>query len=312
MARWAGAADLAGYLLTGRLVTDHTLAGRTMAYRLAGAFDPELLAEAGLRVDQLPEVTNDPVGARAGVRAGTPVLVAGHDHAVGAYACGVREPGDVADSLGTAEAVMTVTAGHPDPVGAARQGMSTVVTVGGRHRALIAGSPSCGAAIDWWLTHEHLDPTIFDRLGDDPTGILVLPYLAGRQAPDPDPAAHLRVIGRHPGHTRAELAQALLEGLCLHTRWMLEEQSRLAGAPPAVVRLFGGPVAANPAWVRIRAAVLPAPLRVVAEPEPVAIGAAMLACGATMTVPAPLFEPGGPDYDSMFAAFRSAVRKDPG
>jgi sugar (pentulose or hexulose) kinase len=63
MTRWAGAADLAGLLLTGRLATDHTLAGRTMAYRLPGAgepppagFDAALLAEAGLRPSQLPAV----------------------------------------------------------------------------------------------------------------------------------------------------------------------------------------------------------------------------------------------------------------
>ena len=36
MARWAGVADYVHLTLTGRLRTDHTLAGRTMAYRLPG------------------------------------------------------------------------------------------------------------------------------------------------------------------------------------------------------------------------------------------------------------------------------------
>lgn len=128
--RWAGVADLGCHLMTGRLATDHTLAGRSMAYRLPGAgealattFDAELLAEVGLHPRQLPDVVapgsvagvvSDPAFVASGLRHGTPVVVAGHDHQVGAYACGVREPGDVADSVGTAEAVMTVVSGVPE------------------------------------------------------------------------------------------------------------------------------------------------------------------------------------------------------
>ncbi|HEX5199161.1 MAG TPA: FGGY-family carbohydrate kinase [Actinoplanes sp.] len=333
MTRWAGAADLAGLLLTGRLATDHTLAGRTMAYRLPGpgeplpaGFDAGLLAEAGLCPAQLPAVmAPGEIAGRVrdrgwGLRAGTPVVIAGHDHPVGAFACGVRRPGEVADSLGTAEAVMTVVAGAPDPVEVGRAGMSTVITVGGRHRAVVAGSPSAGAAIDWWLTHENVDATIFDQAGFDqagfdqagpePTGILVLPYPAGRQAPDPDPGARLRVIGRRPEHTPAELARALLEGLCLHTRWMLAEQVRLSGTAPAVVHLLGGPIAANALWTRIRAAVLPAPIRVIAEPEAVAVGAAMRACGVETPLPGRPETPAEADYDAMFEQFVAAARKE--
>jgi len=340
MAAWTGVADLAGYLLTGRLTTDHTLAGRTMAYRLPrpggpvpAAFDADLLAEVGLRPAQLPAVVppdataapvRDPAFVACGLRAGTPVVVAGHDHAVGAYACGVRAPGDVANSIGTAEAVMSVVAGEPDPVAVGRAGMSTVVTVGGRYRAVIAGSSSAGSTVDWWLRHESGGSTadaLFTGVlacGDGPTGVIVLPYLAGRQAPEPDPGARLRVLGRGPAHGPTELAKAMLEGLCLQTRWMLAEQSRLAGhREPPTVYLFGAAVPANPAWVRIKAHVLPGSLRVVRAEEPVAAGAAILAAArAGLTDPdGPELEwrpgtavPGaGTDYDEPFARFVAAA-----
>ncbi|WP_149205330.1 FGGY family carbohydrate kinase [Actinotalea subterranea] len=128
MAYWAGAADLVALALTGELVTDHTLAGRTMAYRtpgagglgaggaspaMAGEFDADLLAAVGLTPGQLPRVAGPTelsghVGGagggrlpglpavgdhwadareafvRAGVSRRTPVVIAGHDHAVGA------------------------------------------------------------------------------------------------------------------------------------------------------------------------------------------------------------------------------------
>ncbi|MFD0823627.1 FGGY-family carbohydrate kinase, partial [Micromonospora zhanjiangensis] len=243
------------------------------------AFDADLLAEVGLRPEQLPTVTppdraaaevRDPDFVSCGLRAGTPVVMAGHDHAVGAYACGVQEPGDVADSLGTAEAVMSVVAGTPDPVEVGRAGMSSVVTIGGRHRAILAGSSSAGAVVDWWLRHEAdgtIAAALFDDVlaaGDRPTDLTVLPYLSGRQTPAPDPEARLRVLGRRPSHGRTELARAMLEGLCLQTRWMLTEQARLAGrTTPPTVTLLGGAVAANPAWVRVKAHVLPDRLRVV-------------------------------------------------
>jgi sugar (pentulose or hexulose) kinase len=332
MARWAGAADLAGRLLTGRLATDHTLAGRTMAYRLPshgsalpGGFDAELLGEVGLRPEQLPDVVTGGIAGRVsdpafGLSLGTPVVIAGHDHAVGAYAAGVRQPGDVADSLGTAEAIMSVVAVTPDPVEVARAGMSAVVTVGGIHRAVLAGSSTAGAVVRWWLEHEsggidadELFAQVLD-LDDRPTEVLVLPYLSGRQAPDPDPSARLRIIGRSD-QSPAYLARAMLEGLCLHARWIAREQFRLAGLVAPPVTVFGRPVVANPAWMRVKAQVMPWPLRLVTESEAVAAGAALLAAErAGLVSPAPALEqrpaptPGGADYDESFARFVAAAQ----
>lgn len=339
MAAWAGAADLVCLLLTGRLATDHTLAGRTMAYRLPpagapmpGTFDADLLAEVGLCPDQLPDVV--PPGhlagrvtdASFGLPVGTPVVVAGHDHAVGAFASGVREPGDIADSLGTAEAVMSVVNGFPDPVEVAKAGMSTVMTAGGQHRAILAGSSSAGATVAWWLDHEagELAPEeLFERIlkpGDGPSDVIVLPYLFGRQTPNPDPAAKLRVIGRGPHHTPVQLARAMLEGLCLQTRWMLHEQARLWEPDVApTVTVLGG--AANPAWTRIKAHVLPWPLQLVTAAEPVAAGAALLAAVSGVHFgPVPTLDrqpiPSAPgarvDYDEAFARFVEAATEPHG
>jgi sugar (pentulose or hexulose) kinase len=346
MSAWAGVADLAGLLLTGRLVTDHTLAGRTMAYRLPGAgepvpegFDPDLLAEVGLRPKQLPDVA--PPGtitgrtrgefADCGLAAGTPVIIAGHDHAVGAYGAGVRQPGAVADSLGTAEAIITVTATAPDPLAVARAGMSSVVTVGGRHRALLAGSPAAGAALQWWLEHEAAgqDPdellaaVLRHHVGraGRPSDLLVLPYPSGRPTPDPDPDARLQIRGRRPDHGPVELAHALLEGLCLHARWMLVEQARLTGLDPTstTVTVLGAAVTAVPAWSRLKASVRPGPVRIVSTDEPVATGAAILAAAnAGLVDPAPCLParvesaPPAADYDRAFARFVAAAteRKD--
>lgn len=319
MRRWAGAADLIVLALTGSLATDHTLAGRTMAYRLPGPagspgcapstalaadFDRDLLAVVGLRPDQLPRVVppGEPAGlvrrdcaAAGALRPGTPVVVAGHDHAVAAWAAGVRAPGQVADSLGTAEALIAVLRSRPDPAEVAAEGMSLVRTVAGDREALVAGTASAGAMLTWWAEREGRRATLPRLLASvparlaRPTGVLVLPYLSGRQTPEPDPDARVEVRGPLDGLggldelDEVDQVRAILEGLSYQARWMLSTLTRYADtADPvptdrAAVLALGGSAHAGSAWLQVKAAVGPGPLRGVSHPEPVAAGAALLA-----------------------------------
>ncbi|NNH09041.1 carbohydrate kinase [Cellulomonas fimi] len=334
--RWAGAADLVGLLLTGRLATDHTLAGRTGAYRLGrpgalpAAFDPDLLAEVGLVLSRVPDVlapgellgtvVDGPFPA-AGLPAGTPVTIAGHDHPVGTWAAGVREPGQSADSVGTAEAVCSVLVADPEPGPVAAAGMSLVRTVTGAHPALLAGSSSAGGAVAWWLTAHAPDADVdalmaeVEALGDAPLDPFVLPYVHGRQTPAPDAAATFRRVGEAAERPPRDEAFALLAGLSLQARWMLDEQGRLAGTAAATsLTVLGGPMAANPAWRRLKARVTPVPVRLVAEAEPVAAGAALLAAqrvGAVDEAPAlPSVDvpgPSGPEGRDVAAALARFV-----
>ncbi|MBD8062724.1 FGGY-family carbohydrate kinase [Oceanitalea stevensii] len=339
MARWAGAADLVVLALTGRLATDHTLAGRTMAYRLPapgelvpGGFDAELLAAVGLRPEQLPDVVapgdvaaHVTAGGVWGLRAGTPVIVAGHDHPVGAWAAGVREPGDVADSVGTAESVVRVLGARPVPAAVAAAGMSLVRTVEGGHEALVAGSATAGAVLAWWAEQVGGFPALaplLDAAAARPRSAavpLLLPYLRGRQAPRPDPRAHAVVVGQRPEHDDVDRTAAVLDGLALHARWMLTAQAELAGADPAggEVRVLGSATAGGSAWLRAKAAAGPAPLRVVGEREAVAVGAAVLAAHrAGLAEPLVLGSQAagsGPDpvYDALYARFVTAASGRP-
>jgi xylulokinase len=307
--RWAGVADLVGLTLTGRLATDHTLAARTMAYRLPNpgtplstGFDPALLAAAGMRPAQLPTVLapGEPLGslsagaaAAIGLPAGVPVLLAGHDHAVGAWAAGVRAPREAANSVGTAEALIRILDdGGADRERARVAGMSVARAIDGEHETLLAGNPAAGALVSWVFDrllpgHPH-EPVLaalaraeFADLG--PGDRYLLPYLHGRQSPHPDPDARFAVVGRD-GHAAgvpedpAELMRLTLEGLALQLRWMDRAQTDVAGAErvPTITSL-GGPGSANQAWHRIKAAVIPAAFNRVTVAEPVAAGAAMLA-----------------------------------
>lgn len=311
-ARWLGADALVVAALTGEAVTDHTLAARTMAYRLpeageplAEAFDPELLELAGIAPDRFPRVARpgEPAGrltaqaaSALGLPAGVPVVAAGHDHAVGAWAAGMREPGDAADSVGTAEALLRI-AFRVDRGDARRQGMSLARTVDGRHETLLAGNPTAGALVEWAFAellpgadrHDAMEQAA--RLADGPVRAFLLPYLRGRQSPQPDPSAAPRMVrlgGAELPDPGATLL-AVLAGLALQLAWMDAAQTGLAGPRRDGLAVLGGPGAANDAWWRLKQRVLPGGLRRVDAAEPVATGAALLAAhrvaGLTTSLP---------------------------
>ncbi|MGI5397438.1 FGGY-family carbohydrate kinase [Streptomyces sp. CA-251251] len=303
---WAGAADLVAHALTGSLGTDATFAQRTMAWSPhTRSWQHDLLAEAGLTEDHMPPVRppGRPVGrvtaeaaAATGLAARTPVVIAGHDHLVGAWAAGVRRPGQVADSMGTAEAVLTVSAEPPDPA-AALQGMSYGRHVDGSHWIVLAGMRSSGALVEWFCDrYMGLGDApgaaryeAFARLvaaaPEEPTGLVALPYPDGRSCPDPDPHARCDVLGLGPDHGLPELARALLEGAAHHARWMTDTQAGLTGHRPQAVTLLGGSTRQQ-AWTRIKAAVSPWPTLLCREPEAPALGAAAWAGAAVGHDPA--------------------------
>lgn len=330
LSRWSGTGDLVALRLTGRLVTDHTLAARTMGYRspttgaFSSAFDPELTGCAGVGPEVFPEVLPPGEAAGAvsaaaadatGLAAGTPVYVAGHDHLVGAWGAGVRAVGALADSIGTTEALVRVARRVPrEP--ALLSGSGITRTVDGDSEVLLTASTGAGAVVAEWRA---VDPEAADdalalvdggpiRAGEP----MVLPYPAGRQAPEPDPAAILRVIG---GPEPAS-ARALLLGLALQLAWMHEAQCAVLEAPVDALVALGGAGARSRVLLALKADALGLPISVVPEAEPVAASAALLAAVRAGLAPpearlptraAAHPRPGA--RDDRFAAFLAAARE---
>lgn len=303
MDRWAHAPDLVVAALTGAAVTGVTLAARTGAYDIRrGAYDPDLLGLAGLDVARMPPVVAAAAvtaegAARTGLLAGTPVVPAGHDHLAAAWGAGVREPGQVADSMGTAEAVVSPVAALP-PASARLTGISAGPFVDGRSFCLLGGLASSGGLVEW-LLDRIAPPGVPDRhrwftdlVGPPegrPTGIVVEPYPHGRACPEPDPRRALSFHGIRAGHTTADIGRAVLEGLSMQVRWMLDTQTAISGRTPDAVTVFGGPTA-NPTWMWIKSQVSALPMRVLTGHRSASLGAAQLA-GRASGVECPPPEP---------------------
>lgn len=157
----------------------------------------------------------------------------------------------------------------------------------------------------------------------EPSGLIVLPYLRGRQTPAPDPLARVRVLDARgaevsvDGYEPRRLAQAVLEALALQLRWMDAEQRRLAAdASLATLVVLGGPGAQSGPALAVKSAVLGTPLQVASVAEPVACGAALLALarlGApSAALPRRFLEsasgPAG-GYDAVYSTFVAAATR---
>lgn len=308
MAGWRFVADMLAEGWTGAVGTSVTLACRSMAWNLVRAeWDQDLLREVGVRLDQMPPVVpwTEPVGrlgqaaaARLGLRAGIPVGVAGHDHVVGGLAAGVGQPGDVLDSIGTAEALMLVTDAPMLTETVRTAGFSVGAHVLTGRFTLIAALQTSGAFVEWFLTsvagvsedaapgerHARL-AALVAAARRRPSGIVARPTLRGRTAPAPDLDATGSFEGLSVADGLPEIALASLEGTAFHVRWLEDELARLTGQPIARVRTIGGG-ADNDALLAIKAALGTAPLEVVDAPEAVALGAALVASVAAGLAPA--------------------------
>ena len=340
MAAWAGMADFIAERLTGELVTDHTLALRTMAYRLPRAgedlpleFEPEFLDLVGLSTNSLPRVlapganagtVTRHAAAHTGLPPGTPVFIAGHDHVVGAWGAGARTASTLANSIGTTEALLRVIDREAPRAAALSQGMSLTRTVDGRAEIVLSGSTG-GALVARWFD-EHPDAGQDVLLGElDPLlsgGPFVLPYPRGRQSPFPNPQASERLIGAAES-TESSFA-ALLAGLSLQLRWMAQTQATvLDDDREHEIVVFGGHVRDNTSWLRAKSRALGTGLGVVSADEPVAASAALLAAVRVGAVPADMALPrttfvtasvgsvhSTPLNDRLFARFTAAALSD--
>lgn len=121
------------------------------------------------------------------------------------------------------------------------------------------------------------------RLGEN--HVYFLPYLMGERSPHNDPAARATFIGMTMDTTRADMTQAVLEGVAFALRDSLEVAKSL-GINLTRTKICGGG-AKSPLWKKIIANVLNLKVDVIESEEGPAMGGAMLAavaCGEYASV----------------------------
>ena len=284
------------YLLTGRAVTDPSLASRTMAYDVRrGEWIHELLEELSVDFDKLPEVapSDEVVGClreelkrELGLNRDLPVVNGGGDRPCEALGAGVLTPERVGEGTGTTTNVAT-TVGEPVLDEAMRVLLSRHVL---RERWLLeAGTAPTGAALSWLIencfrdlieakgregTFKRVDVEVAARLGRRPN-LITLPHFLGSRAPYWREGARGAVLGLTLHHDRYDLVRSLMEGMAFVVRDVVDAFKSLEVGVEGLVS-YGG-LAGSRAWALIKASVLGVPVRVLRRRQPSASGAAILA-----------------------------------
>jgi xylulokinase len=199
-------------------------------------------------------------------------------------AVGVVAPGEVLDSLGTAEAIFVpLERPIPDP-GVARRGFSQGVhTAAGRYY-VHGGIYTSGASVDWarqilgaQTPAEHA--ALIEEAAQVPPGSLgvhFVPHLRLANPPRDDPRARGAFAGLTTDATRGALYRAVLEGLAYESHLSLEALLAQPGVAPLHRFTAIGGSTRNRLFMRIKASVLNQTVAVADVAEATSLGAAVL------------------------------------
>lgn len=148
---------------------------------------------------------------------------------------------------------------------------------------------SCGGTLNWWMekilgTTDYAAETrciSLEHLGESP--LLFYPHLVGDKTIYTDPSLRGCFIGLGTDTTRADMATAVLEGICFAVR-QLTQAMEIPAAALENLRVIGGG-SKNPIWMQMLADVLGAPVIQMESHSGAAFGIALAAAAAAEGVP---------------------------
>ena len=284
--------------LTGAFATDPSDASSMNLYDLeSGEWSGAILDAVDLPEAKLPEIrlSTDVVGEvqasvadAVGVAAGTPVVIGGGDGACAAAGAGVIEAGSAYNYVGSSSWIALST---PQPIYDPEYRTFTFGHVIPDMFMPTGTMQAAGASYQWTRDQLSLfEKETAERLGISPyelinleiaqvtpgaEGLFFLPYLLGERSPRWNPHARGAFIGLTIRHSRAHMYRAVLEGVTMNLRVILDA-FRAQGTEIDAMRLIGGG-AAGRVWNQIMADIYGMPVqRLAILEEATSMGAALV------------------------------------
>ena len=284
--------DYINYKLTGVHSCDYSDASGMLLLDVKNKiWSEEMTAIAGITREQLPDLYESyevigtvlpDVAARLGLPEGVKVIAGAGDNAAAAIGTGTVRDGSCNISLGTSGTIFIASDNFGvDPFNA----LHSFAHANGRYHLM--GCILSAASCNKWLCEEILKtadygaeqaPITDERLGSNK--VFFLPYLMGERSPINDVDARGTLTGMTMDTTRADIVQAVLEGVAFAIRDSYEV-ARALNIPIKSSRLCGGG-GKSPLWRKIMANVLNIPIEIPVAEEGPGYGGAMLAmvgCG---------------------------------
>jgi xylulokinase len=284
---------------------DYSLASRYLAFDIRQrCWSKEILAATEINAERLPipvpagTVVGKLDGSAAGqlgLLPGTMVVMGGHDQPCGALGVGAIGAGRVACSMGTYECLLAASDEPSLNAAALSASLNSYCHVVPDKFVTLAYFPS-GIMIKWFhdlLYGEAHSDGAFAHGGDSsfveashyatlereaptgPTGLCITPNLIGTCNPDFNAHARGVISGLSANTTRSQVYKGILEGLACELSQMTEILGKAVGESRDIYVTGGGSRSAL--GLQLRAALSGRKLHVMACPESVCLGGAILA-----------------------------------
>jgi len=285
--------DYVSMKMTGIPAVDLSDAGiNQLADIRAAAYDPALLAFAGITEDQLPKIvrSGEKIGnltkaaAKALGLSTDCVLVAGaHDQYAVALGAGATSAGSILIGSGTCW-VVTAIGDKPSFDTGLSQSVAAVPGLWGSLRSLSSG----GVCLEWWrrnLTVDEKGVQIpFDTINAEVAkrraaedGLFFFPF-SGR-AGEKANFSKATFVGLDLSHDKYHMARAIMEGVVFQTLWMMEMFQTKPSSDG--LKLAGG-ATKSAVWGQLVADISGLPVRIPEVADLACVGAAIMAgagCG---------------------------------
>lgn len=287
---WLSVADYIIYRISGELVTDESLAARTMLYNIVEReWDRDLTKFIDNR-SILPKVI--PLGGEAGVikerlarelcmNINVKIVAAGHDHLCAAVAVGIDGENEVLDSIGTSEVFVGVEEGPKLSYESFQLGFNHGCFIDGKYYWMTS-LPASGGSIEWIKNLLSANGDIsYDVFTDDEkykeaTAIYYFPYLNGSGTPHVDSSKRGMFFGLSSEDDIYELIKAVYEGISYESRWIIESIEKLNKLKIRRIKVVGG-ASKNHPWIATKCNIMGKNIICSSLSEAAAVGAAMLA-----------------------------------
>lgn len=303
--------DYLAYRLCGTFCTDYSDASGMLLLDVEHkCWSDEMLKICDISIEQLPklfesyEVVGEllpDIAKQLGLSTSVKVIAGAGDNAAAAVGTGTVGDGACNISLGTSGTIFIASDTFGvDPCNALH---SFAHADGHFHRmGCMLSAASCNK---WWMDEILRESDYASAQAEidalDESGlkskerastignnhVYFLPYLMGERSPHNDPLARAAFIGMSMDTTRADMIQAVFEGVAFAMRDSLEI-AKSQGICPTRTKICGGG-AKSPLWQKIMANVLNLQVDILSVEEGPALGAAMLAavgCGVYQDVKA--------------------------
>lgn len=258
--------DYINYVLTGVHCTDYSDASGTLLLDVENkCWSSEMLGICGIKESMLPRLFESyetvgtlrvSVAKKLGLPKNVRIVAGAGDNAAAAIGTGTVEEGSCNISIGTSGTVFIAGEVFRKDGGNA---LHAFVHANGKYH-LMGCMLSAGSCNKWW-TEEILRSGDYasqeqevsaDRLGKN--HVCFLPYLMGERAPHNDTAARGCFVGLSMDSTRADMTQAVMEGVAFGIRDSVEAARELGVSINKSMICGGG--AKSSLWKRIFANVL--------------------------------------------------------